>query len=83
MKAPDKIFLLAIPHLPSEKIGEIADEWSEKPFEGLDNLEYIRKEALMEWAKEQFDILNKQTLYEVFWGQRNAFKQLIDKLNSM
>ena len=54
------------------------------PFE---DTKFIRKDALLEWAKEQLDILNKQTLLhhddEVFWGQRNAFKQLIDKLNSM
>ena len=77
MEAPDKIYT------------DNRGVYAELPiFSQADaNVEYIRKDALLEWAKEQLDILNKQTLLhpddEVFWGQRNAFKQLIDKLNSM
>ena len=45
---------------------------------------YIRKNALIEWVEEQLDILDKQTLLhpddDVFLGQRNAYKQMKDKL---
>lgn len=42
---------------------------------------------LKEWVEEQLTILDKQTLLhpddDVFWGQRNAYKQMKDKLNSL
>ena len=45
------------------------------------------REKLMEWIEEQLTILDKQTLLhpddDVFWGQRNAYKQIKDKLNSL
>ena len=45
---------------------------------------YIRKDALMEWAKDELNKLEALSDNDaVHWGQRNAFKQMIDKLNSM
>lgn len=42
---------------------------------------------LKEWVEEQLAILDKQTLLhpddDVFWGQRNAYKRMKDKLNSL
>ena len=42
---------------------------------------------LIGWIEEQLTILDKQTLLhpddDVFWGQRNAYKQMKDKLNSL
>ena len=42
---------------------------------------------IKEWIEEQVTILDKQTLLhpddDVFWGQRNAYKQMKDKLNSL
>lgn len=42
---------------------------------------------ISEYVDEQLAILNKQTLLhpddDVFWGQRNAYKQIKDKLNSL
>lgn len=42
---------------------------------------------IKEWIEEQLTILDKQTLLhpddDVFWGQRNAYKQMKDKLNSL
>lgn len=42
---------------------------------------------IKEWVDEQLTILDKQTLLhpddDVFWGQRNAYKQMKDKLNSL
>lgn len=84
MKAPDKIYLER-----DKETNKIHHLWGRDAVISsfYEHIEYIRKKALLEWAKEQLDILNKQTLLhpddEVFWGQRNAFKQLIDKLNEM
>lgn len=48
---------------------------------------YVRKGTLIEWIDAQLTILDKQTLLhpddDVFWGQRNAYKQMKDKLNSL
>ena len=42
---------------------------------------------IKEWVEEQLAILDKHTLLhpddDVFWGQRNAYKQMKDKLNSL
>lgn len=42
---------------------------------------------IKEWIEEQLTILDKQTLLHpddsVFWGQRNAYKQIKDKLKSL
>lgn len=45
---------------------------------------YIRKDALMKWAttnRDKLDVLSDNDA--VRWGQRNAFQQMIDKLNSL
>lgn len=88
MKAPDKIYL---------SVGK-GEDWAyamwttkspeEQKFSELDDHEeYIRKNALIEWIEEQLAILDKQTLLhpddDVFLGQRNAYKQMKDKLNSL
>lgn len=45
------------------------------------------KKDIKDWIEEQLTILDKQTLLhpddDVFWGQRNAYKQMKDKLNSL
>ena len=42
---------------------------------------------IKEWVEEQLAILDKQILLhpddDVFWEQRNAYKQMKDKLNSL
>ena len=42
---------------------------------------------IMGWIEEQLAILDKQTLLhpddDVFWGKRNAYKQMKDKLISL
>lgn len=77
MKAPDKIYT------------DNRGVYAELPiFSQVDaNVEYIRKDALIEWVEEQLAILAKQTLLhsddDMFWGQKNAYKQMKDKLNSL
>lgn len=67
-KAPDKIYL--------REFGDsLSQVWSGiKPPEGTNiaSHEYIRKDALLEWAKESRDSLG-----------RISYGELIEKLNSM
>ena len=75
MKAPDRIYM------PNELLSE---EWT-RHIEGQDT-DYIRKDALMEWVKTEFtDITERLKAQDdpVWWGQRNAFQQIIDKINSL
>jgi len=45
------------------------------------------REKLMEWAKEKYEEYDRRIAGfpddGAYWGQRNAFRQMIDKLNSM
>lgn len=50
------------------------------------NVEYIRKDALIEWLENKIvesEIAMDTADDPAIWGQRNAFKQVLDKLNSM
>lgn len=73
--APDKIYM------PNELLSE---EW-QKHVEGEDT-EYIRKEALLEWAREKKDQvsigLNAYDMGEEN-GKAEILKALIDKINSL
>ena len=79
MKAPDKIYFYSY-------CGDIdTATWDVEPFNG-ENVEYIRKDALLEWAKEQHKILMEMLdpLKDDFgWGTRFAFHLVIDKINSL
>ena len=70
MKAPDKI------HMPNELLSE---EWC-RHIEGQDT-EYIRKDALLEWAKECFRLQDSGCWYSK--GAADAYSKVINKLNSM
>lgn len=77
---PDKIYIAETPN----KLIEI---WSDEPVEPKPYIKehcYIRKDALLEWAttnRDKLDVLSDNDA--VRWGQRNAFQQMIDKLNSL
>lgn len=51
MDAPDKIYL-NIPKALYEKDQEIVATWDTKEWDDCINPEYIRKDLLLEWAKE-------------------------------
>lgn len=72
MKALDKIYI-------QTNAGEaISSKWTTIPFRDFENTEYIRKEALMEWAnKELKDNFEYHNDYDL------ALYSLIDKLNEM
>lgn len=75
MNAPDKIYM------PNELLSE---EW-QKHVEGEDT-EYIRKEALLKWAREKKDQvsigLNAYDMGEEN-GKAEILNALIDKINSL
>lgn len=73
MKAPDKIYVLL-----DERIGFLSHTFTNVPcgYESNQDIEYIRKDALMEWAKEKLQERHAPQF-------RDAIGQLIDKLNSM
>lgn len=77
MTVPDKIYLQTCGDCPGfecescqfQDLTEVS--WSEDKIFGTDK-EYIRKDALIEWAKENIDSLG-----------RLSYGEFIDKLNSM
>lgn len=68
MKAPNKIYI--------EQKAIMYDMVSTEPCKP-DDYEYIRKDALLEWAKETYLNENASAIRKV------CYKQLVDKLNSM
>ena len=66
MIAPDKIYI-------QTNAGEaFSSKWTTIPFRDFENTEYIRKDALMEWAKENRDSLG-----------RLSYGEFLNKLNEM
>lgn len=70
MKVPDKLFL----H-PNYR-GEVGANWLTFPLTEKDEC-YIRKDTLLEWAKETYLNENASAI------RRVCYKQLVDKLNSI
>lgn len=74
MDAPDKIYVNP----------DLDCLWTD---ECPGDVEYIRKDALLECAKEKHEEYDRRIAGfpddGAYWGQRNAFRQMIDKLNSM
>ena len=52
-------------------------DYSIVPIPDFGGVEYIRKDALLEWAKETYLNENSSAIRKV------CYKQLVDKLNSM
>ena len=72
MRAPDKIYIN----------NEAALDLAFNPGEDDSKIEYIRKDALLEWAKEKIrPIANEKDDYSA--GKRVAFKQVIEKILSL
>ena len=69
--APDKIYLFRNP------IGVILGSWYMDSAEQFENIEYIRKDALIEWAESMKRICQGAEPLE------KAYQTVIDKLNSM
>lgn len=77
---PDKIYIRRYSY------GALLDGYFETPqkMKSGENIEYIRKDTLLRWAKEKTDKLFETELdSEHDYGKRTAFLELIDKLNSL
>lgn len=75
---PDKIYLHRTFHLGMLSVTEI-------DITGQDE-QYIRKDALLKYLRNEFAIVDfhlKAQDDPVWWGQRNAFQQVIDKIESI
>jgi len=91
---PDKIYL-GIGPLENGHGRVIYSEWVEEPYPGAErNVEFIRKNALLEWAKEQMRIHENRILEAAITNtakigasisgiKRDMYQVFIDKLNSM
>ena len=86
MNAPEKIYLQVCGECPEEdckncKFEDLEDNvtWCKDRIYKKD-IEYIRKDALLEWAEEEMMKAAKQS---DSYGRRNAFMDVIDKLNSI
>ena len=92
---PDKIYLVPFGQpirepMPSES-SDADTIWSKVPFADTENIAYIRKGALLEWAKEKIAQLKDINCTKVsickgnpyFMGASMALKGLVEKINSL
>ena len=71
MKAPDKIYLI--------ETTRICDEWRESPSKYATNIAYIRKDALLEWARNYHKLCESMGTR----AMQKAFDEIIDKIKSL
>ena len=86
--APDKIYvaesLIKTPY---------GNEWSPTPYISRENTEYIRKDALLEWLRKEYETISwyHEKMQHVTGcvgntdssGKAEAYKKVIDKLISL
>ena len=77
MKAPDKIYIPLYPNYSLDGF-HLADEWMYEPHKEVENVEYIRKDALLEWLQEVRAIPHENAI-----ARDLAFQEVINKLNSI
>ena len=77
MKAPEKLYI------GRRNYGPLIGGWESQPFSSkeIESIEYIRKDALLEWLDGKMTI---EGATEGFvGGYDRALKDVIDKLNSL
>lgn len=80
MKAPDKLYI------GRRNYGPLIGGWKSQPFTSkeIESIEYIRKDALMEWLKLEKDRPFPEDYERGCIDGRNGLREeLIDKLNSI
>lgn len=81
MKIPNKVYI------PYEIMPDyISDHYYLGPTPKMENAEYIRKDALMEWAKEKYNEykqMDEDFQGDVFLGNRHALAEVIQKIESL
>ena len=81
MKAPNKIYLQR--NTTTDLYDEFWPEWFEGTHHPERDICYIRKDALLEWAKELKERWEEPPMSKHSPGCVYMLEQLIDKLNSM
>jgi hypothetical protein len=87
MKAPDKIYICIERTYGASDGQVIAMVTPHNERQSVNDIEYIRKDALLDWIKEQ--LAENAEWREVnpddrfFGGKEVAFNRIIDKINSM
>ena len=76
MKVPDKIKIVRF-----YDTAELSDYWVLENRTKSDDIEYIRKEALIEWLEGKMTI--EGTTEGFVGGYNTALKDVIDKINSL
>ena len=82
MKAPDKIYLHGYPDKPF-----LCQDWDIAPTmrvvrgKQAENIAYIRKDALLGWAKTKLSHLQED--FDIYTGQRLILRELIEKIESL
>lgn len=56
MKAPDKIYIPLYPNYDLDGF-HLADEWMYEPHKEVENVEYIRKDALLDYLQKELERL--------------------------
>ena len=80
MKAPDKIYLPILPRIEDSIISEhcVGTAWDSKEHITIPDIEeYIRKDALLEWAK------NMRRICKDVKPVEKAYQTMIDKIESL
>ena len=78
-KLPNKIYFTTL---------DVGSGWVYSPsLEDNGGEQYIRKDALLEWAESKMKEYALKSFEKnddgTHWGQRNAFQQVIDKIKSL
>lgn len=84
MDTPNKIYI-------ADNVFPTHVDWDGSPINTKriesSDIEYLRKDALLEWAKEQKkeceQVIREHPEDESLWCERDKYDELIDKLNSM
>ena len=89
MKAPDKIYLQVCGECPEKdckncKFEDLEDNvtWCKDRIYKKD-IEYIRKDALMEWVKKELESAELTNFDEFGRGEVITWGHILDRLNSM
>lgn len=89
MEAPNKIYVPILPRTENSIISEhcVGTAWKNKEHITIPDIEeYIRKDALLEWAKAEIELSKEvecvsEKSYEE--GRQQVAQNLIDKINAI
>ena len=83
MQAPDKIFVSEA--METEK--GLFGLWTDKDHRDTPYVEYIRKDAILEWAKgqkkETEDLIKEHPKDDSLWAEMHWYEQLIKHIESL